>query len=507
MKKSLLARTACALIAFVMGGTATNVSAADESSSLPVMRITLSAEITKDMEYANGTMSLTDTDNSTVTLAAKFKTRGATAAKYLSKPALNMKLRTDDYASSRDSSLLGLRSISSYILDAMAIDRICMRNRVMMDVWNSYSSLPYETDFNGRHGTEGRFIELYINDEYYGIYCLSDKINRKLLDLKKYDTDKNRVRGVLYKSGTNDISYQDTVCHTDDYTAYVISYHNAFELKEPEDYECEEAWQPLLDLYNGTQSYAMAEKYFFQENLVDYQLLILAFCIADNWGNKNHFLSIRNIQKDIDDADSTEAAKRKFVLTPWDLDAALGGKADGSCYDGNYRQWAISAAISNGGFYPFGVCQGNSDYKAALKARWEELRSTTMAVDSIKKRMTDYADLFTSSGAWDRNVAKYSSYYVTDLDKEVGLIGDWYEARHAEMDEYFGITTAINSIKTVATQTDTYDIFNTSGTKVATLPASVVSDNSALRQALGNRPTGVYVARGGNRTIKLVVDR
>lgn len=218
-------------------GVANGAQAADEAK-MPVLKITISEPIKKNMDYANGTMQLTDTEGNVVELKAKFKTRGATAQQYLMKPSLNMKLRTDDYSASQDSMLLDMRSCSKWILDAMAIDRICMRNRVVMDVWNEYSPLPYETDFNQRSGTVGKFVELYINGTHYGIYCLSDHINRKLLNLKKYDEKKNLVRGVLYKSGTSDIADQNNRNFTDDYTAATISWHNAWELKEPEDYPC-----------------------------------------------------------------------------------------------------------------------------------------------------------------------------------------------------------------------------------------------------------------------------
>ena len=82
----------------------------------------------------------------------------------------------------------------------MAIDRICMRNRIGMDIWNEFSKLPYETDYGQRSGTVGQFVELYLNGEYKGIYCMSDEINRKLLGLKKYKN--NTIQGILYKSGT-----------------------------------------------------------------------------------------------------------------------------------------------------------------------------------------------------------------------------------------------------------------------------------------------------------------
>lgn len=302
------------------------------SVKMPVLRIYFDGQVSRDMDYVNGSMRLTASDDGVVELPAKFCTRGATASHYMMKPSLNMKLRTPDYTEEADSALLGMRSCSSWILDAMAIDRICMRNRVAFDIWNDFSRLPYNTDFGGRNGTEGRFVELYINDSYYGIYCLTDRINRKLLNLKKTVEEPDgsvTIRGTLYKSGTQDILNQNEPSYNEDSTACVIEWHNAWELTYPEDYGGIQAWQPLRDAILNGHSREYIKRYFFLQNLADYQILIMALSIADNWGNKNRFLSVRNITKDINDPDAKEADRRRFVMTPWDLDTSLGGHYEG----------------------------------------------------------------------------------------------------------------------------------------------------------------------------------
>lgn len=431
------------------------VTAAEKEDSqlkLPILKITVDGPITKDMEYTNGTMQLTDEAGNVVEMKAQFRTRGATAKAYSMKPALNMRLRNDDYSASQDSSLLGMRSKSKWILDAMAIDRICMRNRVAMDIWNEYAHLPYDTDFGSRSGTEGRFIEMYINGEYKGIYCMSDDINRKLLNLKKYDEKKQRVRGVLYKSGTLDIANQNERDFTSDWKAGTISWHNAWELKEPEDYECEEAWQPLIDLFDNRTTYDEVKKYFFLDNLVDYQLHIMALAIEDNWGNKNHYFSIRNMQKDIDDADPTEAARRKTFVSPWDLDTSLDGKYNGSAFGGNgYTDWKPADIVKSGGFYPFSVCQGQAEYGELLKKRWTQLRATAFSKESVNARLERYRDLFINSGAWQRmtehfDSQKYKPCYVEDLAQEIKYVEDWYARQYDLMDDYFGIATGITTV-------------------------------------------------------------
>ena len=59
---------------------------------------------------------------------------------------------------------------------------------------------PYDTKYDNRNGSEGVFVEVFINGEYHGLYCMTDKINRKLLGLKKAKTNDDgqiEIRGLL----------------------------------------------------------------------------------------------------------------------------------------------------------------------------------------------------------------------------------------------------------------------------------------------------------------------
>lgn len=420
---------------------------AQEPQGLPVMHITFEGDIVASTEYLQGRMVLTDVDGTTVDLPAKFRTRGATARQYSMKPSLNLKLRTDDYSESRDSTLLGLRSCSSWILDAMAIDPLCMRNRVSFDIWNEFSRLPYTTNFGSRNGTIGRYIELWMNNTYYGIYCLSDRINRKLLDLKKVKEESDgsiQVRGVLYKHGTQDIPVQNERCFNDDFSACVVEWHNAWELTEPDDYPCREAWQPLLDAYDYGNSIGYVNKYFFMENLADYQILIMALGIMDNWGNKNRFFSIRNINKDINAPEADDSNRRRFTITPWDLDAAFGG------YEGNYNDFPAET-IMNNGVYPYNICLRDRDYCKLLRDAWVRGREGAFTVSNVKKHLREYRDLFISTGAWQRmndafDSRRYKPCHVKDLEAEVENAIAWYKRSFDALDKYFGIPSAIETI-------------------------------------------------------------
>ena len=438
--------------------------------TMPVLKIRFDGSFKQGMSYINGTMQLTDEDGNVTAMNSEFKTRGATAASYMMKPSFNMRLRNDDYSEEVDSTLLGLRSCSSWILDAMAIDRICMRNRVGFDIWNEFSKLPYETDFDGRNGTVGKFVEVYINDKYYGIYCMTDRINRKLLNLKKVVDDGVggiTIRGVLYKSGTLDIDDQNNPGYNEDSTACTIAWHDAWELTEPEDYGCAAAWAPLKDCYANGKNVSYIKKYFYLNNLAEYEIMIMALSIADNWGNKNKFLSVRNIQKDIDDSDSTESNRRRFVITPWDLDTDLGGYYNGDYYGGNYSDWKVTEAVNNGGPYPFPYLGGDAEYNALLKQKWIEGRKGAFSCRSVFLKLEKYRDLFVNSGAWMRmtdyfETQKNRPCYVLDLNSEIESIKVWYKARFKEMDKYFGVNAIaedVNADGTVDTQ-DILSIYN-----------------------------------------------
>lgn len=462
---------------------------------LPVLEVFFQGQ-EMPQDYTKGSMKLTDVDGTVVEMNAKFKVRGATAKRYSMKPSFNMKLR-DENGKEKDSTLLGLRSLSSWILDAMAIDRISMRNRVAFDVWNEFSRLPYETKFDSRNGTVGKFVEVYFNGKYKGIYCLTDRVNRKLLDVKKPlvggqgdDEDPEddvpesvgegvTIRGVIYKHGTGNISNQESKCFSADSCTYVIDYHDAWELTEPEDYAGAAAWAPLDTLYRNMENIDWVKDHFYLEQLAEYQIFIMALCIVDNWGNKNSYISARNVTAD--------GNKHRFVYTPWDLDTSLGGSYDGSNYDGNYTQWTPADVMKSSTMpVPFPICNRQGEYLDLLKETWAKGRVGALSARSVREKLHRYRDLFLRTGAWERETTywkkqKYEPPYVDDLAKEIDLIMAWYEDRIIQMDDFFHLDH-IDALPTVGEDTSRQDdaYYNIMGTRVS---------HDALRH-------GIYIHQG-----------
>ena len=416
-------------------------------SPLPIVDMKTLILDDKVKEYRSGTLrilnqSTPDSVGVEQVLPAFFRYRGATTLNY-PKRSFNIKLR-DEYDEDLDTTFFRIRSKDKWIMDAMSIDQIKMRNRVSFDIWNAYSKLPYATEFDGRNGTKGQFVEVILNGAYNGIYCFTDRIDRKLLDLKKYreeTADSVTIRGVLYKSNL----WDNTGIHTSQLLPEASMdsvVWNNWELQYPDDYPSTDTWQPLLNLYevcSGDELATSPEVYFYEDNLIDFHLLVMALNLIDN-GNKNLFLSNKNLTKD-----------NPYVFTPWDMDTSLGGYYDGRFSGGNYDMTPVSSLRVHKN-EPFATMWDHNvgGYREKLAARWEELKQTALSVDSVQERLTAYADLFVKCGAWQREYSrwaveeKYGCPTVQDLKAETALIVQWYQGQIQRVDQFIrDNTTAI----------------------------------------------------------------
>ena len=435
-------------------------------SPLPIVEITTVLPNDKEKEYRSGTIhvlnqSTPDSTGVEQELPAFFRYRGATTLNY-PKRSFNIKLR-DEKGEDLDTTFFNIRSKDKWIMDAMSIDQIKMRNRVSFDIWNEYSKLPYSTEFDGRNGTEGQFVEVILNGAYNGIYCFTDRIDRKLLDLKKYKVEDDAtitIRGLLYKSNLWDNTGLIESLLNPNASMDSVEWNN-WELQYPDDFPGEDTWQPLRNLYSVCSSNALEINptvYFYENNLIDFHILAMALNLIDN-GNKNVFLSNKNITKD-----------NPFVFTPWDMDTSLGGYYDGRYYGGQYDATRVSDLRIHKN-EPFVTMWGHNinGYRQKLATRWEVLKNSSLSVEAVQARLEKYAILFSKCGAWAREYSrwkleeKYGCPTVEDINKEVELIVEWYKNHIQEVDKYIKETTAIAPIN--AAEQEDAPIYYINGTK------------------------------------------
>lgn len=447
-----------------------DLSAKIRFTFLPIVELNCSSVNSK--AYTTGSLRVTDPASlgyDSLMIAA-FKYRGASSSNY-PKRSYAIKLR-DENGNSVDRKLLGYRSDNNWILDAMYIDLACMRNRVATDLWNAFECKPYYADREKkvRTGTRGKFVEVILNGQWWGLYCMTEKMDRKQLKLKKFvpaaqsTTGENEVHGVLYKS--NQWTYEVFMGHEsndDNDNKQVIYPHKKvsdyknilgqetwceYEFKYP-DYEDEAVeWRPLHDAANMVATSFIlnidsVKSRFDYPMLRDYYLFIDLLLATDNHG-KNLFWYAYDIQGPEGD---------KLSLAPWDLDGTFGQDWDGVITNTKDVTLDFDTYIKNyehGQFAIFDLIKSRSEWQQDLKDRYAELRiKGVISGDGIANRFANYASLFEASLADQREQNMWSKAYHSrhkDIQGSATYAESWIRRRVNWLDQKYGFDAAVTAI-------------------------------------------------------------
>ena len=405
--------------------------AAMDGASLPLVNIDVDvAQLTVDGPYVDAVFTIAERCQDGDSLVSRpinalLKVRGGTSTRY-EKKSFALKF-VDNDGEKLDVNLLNMRQDNTWILDAMAIDRARMRNRALFDIWNEFSHTPYDTKFDGRNGTVGRMVEVFLNGNYHGLYCLTDKVNRELLGLKKAklddETGKLTVRGVLYKGESwstatiSMTSYKNARTDTDHWNGWQLSY--------PDDYPCLQAWQPLMtfiDFINSDDDVFAANylDWYHTGNLVDYWILLQQFNILD-MPYKNAFVSTVDVT----------SGSHRYLITPWDMDASMGQGVYGERRD----LLTDIHRLTNSNMPYFSLINYDIDsFYAQIARRWKELDATVLSPDHVMDVMHGYARRLDGSGAWARERDRWQDNPVPLADTaadELEYISQWYDRNRA----------------------------------------------------------------------------
>ena len=427
-----------------------------DSRSLPLVNLTVDVSLMGSSHFTSGRIEIADPqkrmgDSVTVALDCLLRYRGASALG-AEKKSFAVKLVTAD-GGKANVGLLGMREENSWILDAMAFDCMRMRNRACFDLWNLFSRVPYDTDYGRRNGTEGQFVEVFLNGDYHGLYCLSDKVDRRLLGLKKSKSDDDggvTLRGLLYKCV--DTGYPaDLLLEYGNYPMDSTRW-DAWELQYPDDYPSEAAWQPLAQLidfcaYRKTTNEEFVrrlDEWFYEDNIIDYFIFCNALLLHDNI--KNRFLSTPDI-----------TAGHRYLVTPWDMDISLGfspiDSLDGTTANLHWLQvMAPYARISDNEHY---------DFYRRVSSRWEELRRGPLSPDSVMGRLDCYAQLLETSGAWQREREKWDGNprrLAESPEEWLPEIREWYERNTKAVTYQLNVATTVVPVVNNAFQKCTFDL-------------------------------------------------
>ncbi|NDW18413.1 T9SS C-terminal target domain-containing protein [Dysgonomonas sp. 216] len=397
--------------------------------------------------FQKGQIRVHDSENkdSYELLNAEIRYRGAITLNY-QKKSFSVKIKDENW-NNLDKSYFGFRNDKYWILDAMAIDKSRMRNRVCTDIWNDFSTDPHykSEEPNMINGTRGQFVEVFLDDKYWGIYCMTERIDRKQLKLKKFKEDTQQVRGLLYK--TSDWSYSVMMGYRPGIgvsTNYPLTNYNnnnvewdKHEGKYPDVEDGEPFdWKPLYDVVklvaHGTNSNFVSKipQYIDIPVWADYYLLMEMIMATDNHG-KNAYLNMYNITED-----------QILGITPWDMDAVLGRRWNASAVGASqdYTQYIINSEHGEHNLFRRLKLTNAADFNDLLKKQYDKLRFTHFSPENMFNRFENYKRIFENSGAAVREIDRWNGVngITVDFDAELAYLHKWLQDRAEYMNEQYG---------------------------------------------------------------------
>ena len=218
--------------------------------------------------------------------------------------------------------LLGMRRDNHWKLDAGQVDLSRVRNRIATDLWLDMSRPPYYIDQapDALTAARGEMVEVVVNGNYMGIYSLMESIDRKQLQVKKYDDQNHTFHGMIWNaaSWSKVAEFKQYVGYNNsspNYSTFVVEYPE-FEDVNPTKHD--DLYNAVKFVANSTVSTynAHAHEYFDMPVLIDYAIFIQFLIAVDN--------SVNNIYWAIYDREQD----KRLTLAAWDLDWTLGTNRD-----------------------------------------------------------------------------------------------------------------------------------------------------------------------------------
>ena len=386
-------------------------------SEMPLITITTDGPIVNS-PAVHGIVSVADANGNVIEMHAGFKIRGTSSQQY-DKKSYRMELWADATGTvMADTTFLGLRSDDDWNLEAMWAQPLRLRDKVANKLWMEMYTLPYaESEPDALPGIRMEYADLFINGEYQGIYALTERMDRKQLNLRKYNGE---IRGVLYKgNGPGAPTFEDLPAYDNTSDTW-----DNYEWVYPNEEEATNNWNHLYSFTNfvmNASDNVFNSQYsaqFDKANAIDYYLFINALMAMDNMG-RNIFVA-------------RYKKSTTYMYLPWDLDAIWGLDTDG------HRTYVTAGMMTNG-FYDRLTHDCNvNGFVASAKTRYNALRSGILTREHIMGLIQNQYNELVESGAYEREHEAWPSFTVDA--SQLDYISWWLDNRLGYLDSELNAT-------------------------------------------------------------------
>lgn len=339
-----------------------------------------------------------------------FEIRGQTSA-CLPKVGYNIEL-CDESWNEEQASLLGLRMDDDWIINALYTDNHKVREKMAYQIWNEIQE--YNCN-NFNQASNITYVELILNNQYWGIYGLQEPVDEKQLSLTDSD--------VMYRN-INMFMPEEKDFKVEDGTKVIPG----FEIREPQETEIEtEDWIPMREyvkyIYNNAKMLYKEEitALLDMNNVVDYELYVQVLAGADN------------IYKNINYVARFENGSYKMYQMPWDLDYTFGHDYGGTATFSEYKREYETILMCTREYSALESVDREQVNKL-LTETWKQYRRKIFNEKHLKAMAKNAMNELTQSGAFARDTARWPEAGNT---ANLSEIYQYIEQRLEFLDTYY----------------------------------------------------------------------
>lgn len=393
-------------------------------TTLPLMNLVCSGEIGMD-EDADVTMELYDNRAQATarvfTSDGKIHVRGATTSTF-PKKGYRISLTTESTGGNtrgNDVSLLGMRQDDDWILYACYNDQEKVRNVFSSNLWKV--SCAEDNSLGIDAGMEYRYLELFLNGEYWGLYALG------------YPVDSLQMQ--IGDDAQESSLYKKYVWAEDDSVSYASYYWN----KSGQD----------------TPSWDLMQEYFlnYEEHTDDSAVLLQGIDI-DNAINLSLFINlVQGTDQEsggvIDYRDASETKNLYLALyrtddgviglwVPWDLDYTWGNVW--GAVENYTMQYEVGPEYNHplqcGYLYQI-VQNRDTDTETAIYEKYRELRNGAWSEEALNQMLDELEAQIYGSGAFCRDMERWEEGAYADPEDGLNIFRAFVMGRLEAMDSYY----------------------------------------------------------------------
>lgn len=381
---------------------------------LPIITINPSEPIVGTWRVYS-TFKLIEPNQAVTTSGAGVEYRGG-YTQLLAKKPLRIEFWEDIFGNqTKNLQLLDMRNDDDWNLTPHYNEPLRNNEIVGFELWSEISSLYYaDLEPNAQNGIDLRYVELFLDNEYQGVYSLGERIDRKQLQLKKLNN--NMKRGELYKAvdWSNEVTFVGVSPFNND---SIESNGWRYKYPKPEEELSWSNFQNFVDFVVNSSDYEFKtniEQRFDLQNAIDYYIFINLLNATDNRG-KNAYIAKYDINE-------------PYFYVAWDLDGILGVWWDGT------NNAATNELLSNGLFDRLLADCSVGGFVDRLQQRWSELREDVITHEHIMDLFTDSHDFLEDIGVYEREMIRWP-YYIYPED-QLDYVDNWVEERIPFLDQY-----------------------------------------------------------------------